>query len=493
MTKSKIFLILCLSFVAGIFCGQFLNYETMALLAMVFIMLVTIGWQKKKLIVVGLAGLVLLAGAIRFRVDYTQNDLAPFYGQKLSVIGVISEEPDIRSEKTYLTLNNLEINNQHLKSKLLISVNNFPEYQYGQKLKLEAKIQEPKEYDDFSYKNYLSRYGVDAVSYQPKIELIQGNFGFKPKVYILKFKKYFTGNLSRILPEPQNAFLGGLILGAKHSLPDWLTEQFSRTGTSHIVAISGYNITIIAYGLDKALQRFKKKISFSVSLISISVFVIATGASASVVRAGIMGALVLIALNVGRVYAISNALAFTAAMMLVISPQVLTFDVGFQLSFVALLGLIYFTPIIEPYFWRLPKILREVFVATLSAQIFTLPILMFNFGKLSIIAPIVNVLVLPLVPLTMLMGFLGGVLALVWDKLALPFAWAAWVLLTYIMRVVGFFSSLPLAQVSGRMNGVICIIYYLILISSVISYYQFERVSNLWYLWKAKLKNSFGF
>jgi len=472
--------------------GRYLSFEVMAILAMAFIIVATIGWQSKIAIVIGVAGLVMLVGAVRFKQDFRQNDLSQFYGQKAQVVGVVSEEPDERSDKTYLTLSQLIINEKTIHSKLLILTFRFPEYEYGQKISFEAKIAEPKEYPDFSYKNYLSRFGVDAIVYQPKITLIAGNFGNTIKLGILRLKKQFVDRVAQVLPEPQNSFLAGLLLGAKRSIPQELMDKFNATGTSHVVAISGYNITIIAWGLDQLLKRFRKRISFGLSLFAIVIFVIMTGASASVIRAGVMGALVLISLNIGRVYAITNALAFTAMVMLAINPQILAFDVGFQLSFMALLGLVYFIPLIEPYFLWFYSGLRPYLLATIAAQIFTLPILLYSFGRLSLVAVIVNVLILIMVPATMLAGFITGIAGLIWLKLAVPFAWISWVLLTYIIKVVEIFAAIPFAAISWHANILVGIIYYLVLCALLFYHYQRDLAVKLLTLWKPKQKISFG-
>ncbi|MEO8065412.1 MAG: DUF4131 domain-containing protein [Candidatus Doudnabacteria bacterium] len=142
LTKPKIFLILCLGFIFGIFLGQYINYETMAILAMVFIIVATIGWHKKLAVVIGLTGLIILLGAVRFKQDFAQNDIAQFYGQNTQVTGVITEEPDVRSDKTYLTLSGLIVNGKTIKSKILVSTFLYPPYEYGDKLKFEEKISE---------------------------------------------------------------------------------------------------------------------------------------------------------------------------------------------------------------------------------------------------------------------------------------------------------------------------------------------------------------
>ena len=486
LSKSTIFLVFCLSFILGVFIGRFINSSLMAISAMFFVVVATIGWKNKLAVVVGLAGLVSIFGAWRFQATYTQNDLSQFYGQKVSGSGIILAEPDERLDKTYLTVGGLEIENQKLSSKLLLSVGLFPEYEYGQKLNFEAKIQEPKDFDGFSYKNYLSRFGIDAVAYQPKIQIENNNSGSWVMSKLLKLKERFIQNLNLSLPEPHSSFMGGLLLGAKRSIPQEILDQFAATGTSHIVAISGYNITVIAAGVAWALQQagWRKKYSFLLAVVAIIGFVFMTGASSAVVRAGVMGILLLVALNIGRIYNVNNALAFSAMLMVFINPQVLHFDIGFQLSFAALLGLVYFTPMIEPYFWWMPGILQPFLLATLSAQVFTLPILLFYFGAISLIAPIINVLVLLAVPPAMFAGFLTGLLGFVWIKLAFPAAVASWLFLSYILKAVELGSSLPFASVNFTINFYAVVAYYLGLGLILNRYYKKEEE-----IWKPKPNN----
>lgn len=477
LSKSKIFLLFCLSFILGVYLGNYINYEIMAVAAMVFVIAGTVWWSNRTVLIFAIAGVVVLLGAWRFQVSYSQNDIKDFYDQKITGEAVIVEEPDVRADKTYLTLGHVMISGKILDSKVLATVGNFPEYEYGQKISFEGKIGEPKEFPDFNYKNYLSRFGIDAVVYYPKVNVLSDNSGNKIKSAILKIKKLFIIKINEALPEPKASFLGGLLLGARRAIPQDLTDQFNRTGTSHIVAVSGYNITIIIGALGFAFGIFRKRTSFVLSLLAIVLFVVMTGASASVIRAGIMGGLTLIALNIGRLNQAGNALSLAAVGMLIVNPQILQFDVGFQLSFAALLGLIYFTPLIEKYFSRVPGFFRQYLLATISAQVFTLPILLFNFGLLSLVSIPANILVLPVVPITMLFGFLTGIAGLIWAKLALPFAGISWLLLTYVIKVIGFLAGLPFAAINFKFNFVYVLIYYTIL--GVLFYFYYRRMKRV--------------
>ncbi|HYF97397.1 MAG TPA: ComEC/Rec2 family competence protein, partial [Coxiellaceae bacterium] len=314
LTQSKIFLVFCLSLILGIALGRIINFEIMAVLAMIFIIIATVFWNKIVLVCC-LSGLIMLAGTVRFKTYEAVNYLTDYYGQKLALSGTVSEEPDVRTDKTLLTVSSLKIDNQQIPGKVLLTASKFPEYKYGDVLNINGKIQEPQDADEpgeFSYKNYLSRFGITGLIYYPDLSLAGSGEGNIIKAALINFKTYFISQVSSLLPEPQNAFLSGILVGLRRSIPQDLLDNFNATGTTHIIALSGFNITIIADAFAKLLERFGRRTSFVLSLVGIALFVVMSGASASVVRAGVMGGLALVALNIGRLYAITNALAFTA-------------------------------------------------------------------------------------------------------------------------------------------------------------------------------------
>ncbi|OGE74375.1 MAG: hypothetical protein A3I07_03595 [Candidatus Doudnabacteria bacterium RIFCSPLOWO2_02_FULL_42_9] len=471
MPKSKIFLIFCIAFIVGVFFGRFINYQIMAILAMIFIIAGTIAFRNQRVLILAIAGIIALLGSLRFATDYRQNDLEQFYDQELVLQGVIVEEPDVRSDKTFLTVGKLIINNQQLESKILLRVSRFPEYEYGQMINFEGKILEPKEFEDFSYKNYLSRYGIDAVVYNPKIFEIEEGFGNPVRALLIQIKKKFTHRLEILLPEPQNSFLAGILVGMRKTIPQDLLDSLSITGTTHVIAISGFNITIIASAINWFLIFFfNRRISFILALVTIVLFVIMVGASASAVRAGIMGILGMLALNIGRRKNINNALALTAAVMVAINPQILHFDLGFLLSFAALMGLVFIGPILTQYFCRVPKFINFYLVPSTAAYIATLPIILIYFSRLSAVAIPVNVLILYFIPLAMLFGFLAAFLPY-------PFIWLAWGVLTYVLTVVEWASKIPWASFSFSTNWYVGAVYYILLIGLI-------------WLWNQKQNNS---
>jgi len=265
----------------------------------------------------------------------------------------------------------------------------------------------------------------------------------------IKFNINFNGLLTQsnkaiqnILPEPQASFLAGLLLGIQDNIPKDLIENFNKTGTRHIIALSGYNITIIASLLMGFLLwlGFWRKHAFFISIIAIIFFVILTGASASVVRAAIMGTLVLIAQRAGRISNPRNLLAATAFLMLLKEPSALIDNVGFQLSFAATIGILYLGP-------RLQK-LPEILATTLSAQIAVLPFLAYYFHQISLISPFANLLILPIIPVTMAIGFMAVILGIIWIPAGAFFSWPTWLFLTYEIKLVEIMAKMPFGSLN---------------------------------------------
>ena len=422
-------------------------------------------------------------------------DMVDFYnGRKVEIVGVITEV-DIRQDKAKYKVNieiltnfqfpisnfqsnsKSQISNDQLKIKgiLLISTDKYPQFHYGDRVRLYGELQEPGEFEGFDYGNYLSRYGVYSVMYYPKIEVLetgQGNLFWAGMVWM---QTVFLDHINRLLPEPHASFEAGLLVGARKGIPDVLMEKFNITGLTHIIAISGYNITIIIAFVMWALSGLPRKMAFIVAVGAIVLFTLFVGASPAVVRASIMGILGLLALNYGRQSNIHLTILWTAFFMVLWNPKILWWDVGFQLSFAAVLGLIYVAPLFEKYGNKLPEAfgIREAILMTLSAQVMALPIIIFNFGRLSLISPISNLLVAFALPPAMLFGFIAVLLSFVSFPLALIPAYITWGILTYIIKVIELTAAIPYASVDiPGMKVWMMFGYYILLIGALFFVHQ---------------------
>jgi competence protein ComEC len=236
----------------------------------------------------------------------------------------------------------------------------------------------------------------------------------------------------------------------KQALGDTLEDAFRQTGIIHIVVLSGYNVMLVVAFVMYVFSYFLPlRARVIAGLCAITAFALLVGLSATVVRASIMAGLLLIASALGRTYDVLRGLLLAGAFMLLLNPYLLVYDVGFQLSFLATLGLILVAPQFENLLAQVPtKIgVREFMIATVATQIAVLPLLLYQIGELSLVAVFVNVLVLPMVPVAMLLTFIVGMAAMVSAPLASLFVYPTYLSLTYIIEVALWWASVPFAAV----------------------------------------------
>jgi competence protein ComEC len=260
--------------------------------------------------------------------------------------------------------------------------------------------------------------------------------------------------------------LGGLLLGGKQSLGTDLLSEFQKTGTSHIVVLSGYNIAIVAESIMDALKFLPKYISFGAGMVGIILFTILSGGGASAWRAAIMVLVALFAKKLNRDFKVSRALGFAVVLMLASNPTLLFFDPSFQLSILATIGLVFVSPFVEPYLKNVTEKfgLREILSSTIATQITVLPFLIYNTGIVSLVSLPVNILILGTIPLTMFLGFITGVFGLVSLYLSFIPALFAYCLLWYQLTVVHVGSIVPLGYIKlpAFSVGVLLITYSII-------------------------------
>lgn len=379
------------------------------------------------------------------------------FNTKIHTHGFIRDEPDVRIDGVRYIVRTKEFGDVY------VSYSLYPRFSYGDVVEMSCVLKKPEPIEEFHYEKYLARYGVYAICSRPYINALNQKEGNTAMRTILSFKEMVATRINELWHEPYASFMAGLLYGYRGGLGS-LDELFKRSGVTHIVAISGYNITMISTILIKFFSYLliPRKTAFWLIIIGIICFLIFAGLSASVVRAGIMGIIVLIAQQLGRPSRIANVLLLTALCMAIENPYVLLYDAGFQLSFISTIGLIYFSPLLEPYTKYIPDkfALRESFTSTMSAIIATLPLILFQFNRLSIVAPIVNVLILWLIPWIMGIGFFAVVFSYIFLPLGIAISWIAYMGMEYIVRIVSFFAAFPFATVDIKIPLVyMCILY----------------------------------
>ncbi len=480
--KYSFFYLSILSFIGGIIFCSLLDLGLFFGLFLLFLAVIVwvIGWlsdeqryNNRFLLILPLLifffGLGLLRCSLsnEMQEGYLLNSLVE---QEVSLVGIITDEIDEREDNTKLTVQILQISdiekrrgltspfldqfNSNFKIKVLLTVSHYPQFEYGDEIKFSGVLQKPKNFStdggrEFDYIKYLAKDGIFYQMFYPEIELLSkanGNF-IKEKLFVLK--KSFLEKVKKTIPEPEVSLLGGLLVGVKQSLGQELQDDFRKVGLIHIVVLSGYNVTIIAEFIMGLFAIFPRMIGMSLGALSIILFAIMVGGSATIVRASIMALLVILARATGRTSDITRALFLAGFIMVLHNPQIVVFDPSFQLSFMATLGLIFLSPKLNNFFKFIPIkfYLRETVLATISTQIFVLPLLLYMMGELSVVAVFVNLLVLMFVPVTMLFGFLAGVIGFISSWLALPFSYITYFLLAYELKVVELFAGLPFTSI----------------------------------------------
>lgn len=366
--------------------------------------------------------------------------------------GVIIENPDRRREKANYIVETEKIlingNRKEVKGRVLFSMDLYPEFEYGDKVRIKGRLLNPPEFDTFSYKNYLSLFKVYSVIYYPRVELIDKSKASLFFSVLFGIKDSFESKLNQIIPEPMASFEAGLLTGSRKGIPDDLMVNFNLTGLTHIIAISGYNISLIIFLISSVFTKQPRNVKVPIIIGIIIVFTLFVGASAAVVRASIMGIISMFALWFGRQSQVLNALLLSAFVMTLFNPLTLIYDVGFQLSFLATLGLILTGNHIVKLFKFVPEVLglREAFAMTFSAQIFALPVILYNFKRFSLISPVANVLVVPFIPFAMFFGFIAVICGYFSLGLGFILIFPAWLSLKYIVFVTDVLANLPLAS-----------------------------------------------
>ena len=465
--NNKLFYSLIAGFTGGIFLSSFfkLGFSFFIFLFILSVLIFIFGkfFAKTKAPVLLLALFIFSfgLGILRYEIKDIKNEdrnLVNLAGEKVVLKGIVTDEPSVKDQSVQLTVSAdfIATSSQGVKTsgKVLVTVGLFPAFKYGDLIQVEGKLERPTNFStatssDFDYVSFLAK---DDIFYQisfAQAKIISSGHGSVFKNKLFAFKNYFISKINLLIKEPESALLNGLILGAKNSLGKDLQNDFRLAGVSHIVALSGYNITIVAVGIMSVLSFLPRTFSLSFGVLGILAFTIMTGGTATVVRASIMALLVLLAKGTHRKYDISRALLLAGVFMLIQNPKILVFDISFQLSFLSTLALILISPIIEKKMTFITEKyqLRELIVATISTQIFVLPFILYEMGLISVFSLFTNILILPIIPAIMFLGFLTGVLAFFSTFLAIPIAFICSLLLSYVLNIIYFFSHLPFSSI----------------------------------------------
>ena len=426
---------------------------------------------------VPILAVVIIVGAAVYSLAAPTKDsvLAPFVGEQVTVEGTVVRDPDVREKTTRLTVRPESVNGEAIagSKNIIVSVDRFTHVAYGDRIEAIATLEAPESFETdsgrtFDYPKYLWAHGV---SYElPFAHITVGESGHgNPIVSELLFIKHglITG-LERALPEPYAALSEGLLLGEKQSLGDKLYDAFRRAGVVHIIVLSGYNVSVLIESVLFISLRFLPRLAgYGIAGLFVVAFTIMTGASETTIRAAIMALLMMVARVLRRPASALRGLLIAAAVMALFNPFVVLYDLSFQLSILATLGLILFSDAIAK---RLPFIpekfgFREIMSTTLATQITVLPLLILSVGAVSLVFLPANALILTPIPLAMLLSFFAALVALMVPALATIAAFPAYLILAYVITLASFFGTLPFSiieippELTGIVLGVIVLVY----------------------------------
>ncbi len=367
---------------------------------------------------------------------------------EVTLTGSVAGEPRRNEEQQRVTLRvetaTVAGRTAAYEGQVLVVLPPYPTYGYGDRLQVRGELRRPRPAErpgEFDYRAYLAHRGIFVMLTGPEeAHQMPGRRGLAPLAAVLAFRAHCQAILLRSLPEPQAALAIGVVLGIQSSIPDEVYRTFSITGTSHILVVSGWNFTIVAGMLGALATRLRlgRGATLALALVVMWVYAVFTGASAAVLRAAAMASLAAIARATDRSTEPWHLL-FGACWLISLADPHTLWDLGFQLSALATASLFaYGAPVAawfnqrQPFNWPVMAPVTEALVATFAAQVLTLPLILYTFGNLSLVAPLANVVIVPVVPFAMGLGAITLLGGLVWLPLGQCLAPGAWLPLTWI-------------------------------------------------------------
>lgn len=461
--RDRIFYAVCFGFIFGVLWRSFIfvGFYTIILLGLIslalFLFFILVS-KNKWTFIISIFALAFCFGIFRFNaVDIpAPGAFESRVGQKVFLTGTIIDEPETRENNEKLVIRTVlkEVSPRTVleETKVLATVGLDEEFKYGDAVEFSGKLEKPENFvtdqgKDFDYVNYLRKDGIFYLMSYPEIEIVSHGNGNFIKSSLFSIKNQFLEAVDGAVFTPESVLMGGLILGERSSFGEEMRQKLINTGTIHIVALSGYNVTIVAEWIMKLFSFLPFNFGIGAGIFAILLFVLMTGAQSTAVRAGFLAVIALFARATGRDYDAGRALLFVGVIMILFNPFVLVYDVSFQLSFIATVAVIFYAPRIDKYFLWAPKIfkLRDIVSVTCAVYIFVLPFILYKLGNLSLVALPANILILPFIPLTMGLGFFTGLLGSIWYALAVPFGYLSYLFLHYELSVIDFFSRAPFA------------------------------------------------
>lgn len=435
-----------------------------------------------------IAALVLLfaAGGARQSLAPQDSEIAANNGHSGTLTGIVISEPVVRDDRVQLRVDveQLFINNDTVPSSgaVLVEADRSSPVAYGDRVRATGALDYPSVGDTFSYADYLGRLGVFSMMRNAGLQVVGEGHGSPLLSTLLELKRIVRDIINGALPEPQAGLLTGILLGDERGIAPELEEAFSRVGASHVIAISGFNMVVISAIVIRIFSAVlgERKSSAAICAVAfIALYSLFVGASPGILRAALMSSLLVIGNQLRRRTFVPTSLAFVALALSLLDPSVLL-DIGFQLSFLAVLGLSLFTdPLSErfeallsrfvpPHMARpINSFLNEPLIVSFAAQIATLPLIVLYFGRLSLMALPVNLLIVPVQSIILLLGMAAVVVYVFVPFIGTLLFWANLVCLSWTISVVRSFAQFEFAEIAVNMDGRLIQCFYVLLIGMV--------------------------
>jgi len=466
MRLSWVFLYGSLAYGVGIFFASFFfsSLYPVLFLLWVGVILLSVFWGLPKPM---LAGLCCFAMALGFAAYHTSSLLPSTVERKEnSFVGVVVQ-PVERDERTARVV----VSSPDIEGRVLLFASLFENIRQGDRIQVSGELELPVVFEGFNYPLFLKKEGILQIVRYPLIEVLES--AGSP---LSKLRERFLSSIASYLSPPESSLLSAMLLGDSRQLPEEFAQALSRTGTRHITAVSGMHVAILSGMLLVFLLGlgFERRTSSVMALLFLLFFIMLVGAPASALRAGLMGSTMLVGGIVGRRSVSLRALVFAAFIMLVFNPLLLAYDIGFQLSFLAVFSILLFAPVLQYALKKFPNPagLRDLLSVSIAAQILPLPLVLYHFNILSLVSLFSNLLVVPLLPAVLLLGavflsvsflpLLAGVAAFL---VGLP--------LSYIAFIVEQFAKFPFA--TAEVSGVFLWISFLVLLVPSLLAFRFQQ------------------
>lgn len=420
--------------------------------------------------------LISIAGGF-YRVDEfagaeKMQRVGAFYGQSIGSFEIVSvPERGSYNKKVRVVGNGFE-------GKALVSFPKTAEIHYGDIVAGEFQLEEPEMVEDFDYKEYLKTQGVFYVAKVRKFEVIGHRPGFIEKIAL--FRESLSERIRKVLPESHASLAAGLVWGERASMPEDFAENLSNTGTTHIIAVSGFNVSVIVLLLLKLAGFIHRKYVIALTAFLLFCFLVLVGFdNLPAMRAGIMGYTVLASKTIGRKSSILSLLSVAVIVLCLINPLSI-FTVSFQLSFAATVGLVGLSGYIERFSVLGYRISFGEFSATFAAIVATTPVSVLNFETFSIVALFVNMLVLPVVTFLTFYSAIISIFSFVSIKFAVVLSYPLIILMNYVIGVINFAGGLSFSSVGvGGLASWMVAIMYLVMLSLMIEMSYKSRETGL--------------